>query len=132
MKAIPLLLLFCLSTASAEVLSESSKDLGFGFRQVVRSETNPPGHWEGVGHFVYFYYKDLQLGRCTTYSISPAGTLALYEDGPTADIVLFDVGTETMTIVHEFGGSLATGFEWRKNKASVTLEDGQIIEVKLR
>ena len=64
------------------VLSEANKDIGFGYLEVSRSQKNPPGHWEGIGHFTFFYYKDKALSQTDTYSISPSGEYALFQDGP--------------------------------------------------
>ena len=133
MKAlVAMLCLLGTGAASAEVLSERSKEVGSGFREVMREETNPPGHWEGVGHFAFLYYKDMQLSRTTIYSIAPSGRFALYQDGPTGDLVLFEVVSKTKKTVLPFPGSLARAFGWaeKDNSVAVTLESGKVVKVR--
>ncbi|MES2070066.1 MAG: hypothetical protein V4488_06940 [Pseudomonadota bacterium] len=62
------------------VLSEKSHDLGNGYRIVNRSVVNPPGHWEGIGHFQFVYAKGEQLCQCSDsdVAISPDGGFAIY------------------------------------------------------
>ena len=49
--------------AKRRVLSEASKELGSGFREVTRSVENPPGSFEGVGHFRFLYFREQELGQ---------------------------------------------------------------------
>ena len=121
-------------TTYAEVLSESSKDVGFGFREVLRSQTNPPGHWEGVGHFAFFYYKDKELSQFDSYSISPSGQYALFQDGPSGKVMLFKPSTGQVIEVTSKFIALVSGFKWDEPKKSATvLFDGgqQPIKVTL-
>lgn len=40
------------------ILSETKRDLGQGYFDVKRSQVNPPGHWEGIGHFGFVFYRE--------------------------------------------------------------------------
>ena len=122
-----------LGITNAEVLSESSKDLGFGFRQVHREQTNPSGSFERIGHFAFLYYKDTNLSQTTIYSIAPSVKYALFQDGPTGNIVLFISLSVQKKVVAKFAGSLATQFKWDEGKkaATVTFANGQTSRVPL-
>jgi hypothetical protein len=80
-----------------QVLHESSRSLGHGFREVTRSVRNPPGHWEGIGHFGYIYYKETLLDQCSSsdFFISPKGQYAIYNNSSTGVVTLFETKTRT-------------------------------------
>jgi len=107
--------------SNAAVLSETSKDLGFGFRQVARSEHTPPGAWEGVYHSRLLFYKDTQLSQYDTYSIAPSGRYAIFQDAPTGEIVLFTPSTAKRKIVAQYSGSLASQYVWKTDLSEVTV-----------
>ena len=120
------------AVASAQVVSETSRDLGFGFREVHREEKMPPTFWEGVGYFGFLYYKDHELCQCSSYSIAPSGRYALFQDA-TGDIVLFVAATLQRNVAAGFSGSRADHYLWNeaKNEASVAFEDRSNLKVPL-
>jgi len=83
--------LLLMNSAKAESEPETSQDVGFGFRIVIRSGPAVPNAWE-KGHFGFLFYKDLELGQYGSYSIAPSGEYALFQDGPTGAVVLFTPG----------------------------------------
>lgn len=97
--------LFAIGAADAQVLSERSRDLGHGFRWVQRSERMPPGHWEGIGHFSFLYYRDRRLCQCglIDFSIAPSGGYAIHADTRSGGVMLFKRATETSTAVSRPG-----------------------------
>jgi len=84
-----LFLLFLSATALAEVISEQSTDVGFGFREVYQQVKMPKEHWEGVGHFRFLYFKDVKLSQTTHYLISSDGSFVVFTDGPTGNVKVF-------------------------------------------
>jgi len=126
--------LFCGSLATAETLSETSKDVGFGFREVQRSKKTGPGAWEGVGHFALLFYKDQELSQYDSYSIAPSGKYALFQDGPTGEIEIFTCATAQRRKVSKFPGSLAKQYTWREERMEVTIvfENRSPLRVSLR
>ncbi len=128
-----LLAVLSLGFVQAEVLSESNKEVGFGFRIVYRSQTNPPGSFEAIGHFAFLYYKDIELSQTDVYSIAPSGNYALYQDGPTGAIILFRPVSRQKQAVGAFSGSLAAKFAWAEEtgKATITFENGGLLPIKL-
>ena len=74
-----------------QVLSEVSIDIVNGYREVEREEVNPEGHWEGVGHFVFVYYKEKRVCQCSAeeIAISPSGEFAIYTDVKDGNLMLF-------------------------------------------
>lgn len=64
------------------IVAEYSRALGHGFREVARSQVNPPGHFEGIGHFVFIYFENEELCQCGKGEIviSPDGSYAIFSD----------------------------------------------------
>jgi hypothetical protein len=94
------------------VISEESKDLGFGFRQVTRSRENSPGAFEGVGHFSYLYYRDLELCQIGTYSLAPSGRYVAFQDGPSGDVILFIAESRRRLTLQKYPGAAVVGYTW--------------------
>jgi hypothetical protein len=78
-----------------DVLSEKSTEIAHGYRQIARSQVNPPGHWEGVGHFVFVYFNDKRLCQCSAdeIAIAPNGRYAVFVDETSGWLMLFDATT---------------------------------------
>ena len=74
------------------VVGERWHELGHGYRAVTRSVVNGPESFEGIGHFPYVYYKDRLLCDCSHVNvlISPTGTHALFAEGASGKLVLFN------------------------------------------
>ena len=121
-----LVLLAAASVASAgpTVATETSRDVGFGFREVVRDEPNPSGAFEAVGHFRFLYYRDQQLSQFDSYSIAPSGRYAVFQDGPSGDILLFVTKSRNRRVLHKYPGALVTRFTWDKGEHAVVMEFG--------
>jgi hypothetical protein len=111
--------LLSVGIAGAQVLSERTQDLGYGFRLVARSQANPPGHWEGIGHFSFLYYRDSQLCQCghIDFSIAPSGDYAIYAGSE--KVMLFNRATQARTVVSrpEFVGSIEK-VEWSESSGT--------------
>jgi hypothetical protein len=104
--------------------TETSRDVGFGFREVVRDEPNPPGAFEAVGHFRFLYYRDQQLSQFDIYSIAPSGRYAVFQDGPSGDIVLFVTKSRNRRVLQKYPGALVTRFTWDNGEHAVVMEFG--------
>lgn len=111
---------FCSSAAGAGV--EATKDVGFGFRLVIRSESTGPGASENIAQYGYFFYKDRELGQYESYSVSPSGKYALFQIAPAGDIVLFTPGTAKRRVVAKFSGSRAQQYVWMEAQSEATIE----------
>jgi hypothetical protein len=112
--------LLLMSSAEAGSEPESSKDVGFGFRIVIRSGPEVPNAWE-KGHFGFLFYKDLQLGQYGSYSIAPSGKYALFQDGPTGAVILFASTTAKRRVVAKFRGSLVEQYLWHERQHDATI-----------
>jgi hypothetical protein len=106
-----------------QVLHESSRELGHGFREITRSVKNPPGHWEGIGHFAYIYYKETLLDQCSgsDFFISPQGLYAIYNNSSTGVITLFVTRTRTSTALTKSFTGLIDKVEWHESDKSATV-----------
>ena len=92
-----LLMLLTLS-AHAQVLEELSRPMGNEFREVERSKKLPPGSFEGVGHFLFVYYKDLKLCQCSASEVfvSPSGRFAVFANSETGQVMLLATNTKVV------------------------------------
>ncbi len=129
---LPLLLVLagCMHTNSdpstwrpGQVLDQSSDSLGHGYREVSRSVVNGPGHWEGIGHFSYVYFRRDQLCRCSSSDvvIESSGHYAAYVDSDTRTLMLFNSRTrERVALSEEFVG-LPTSGAWDLDSGTVLL-----------
>lgn len=120
--AIAVLAMICASTALGQVSVESSRDVGHGFRVVMQAERMAPGFWEGIGHFRFLYYKNEALSAFDSYSIAPSGRYAMFQDGPTGNLILFTPATRQQRIVAKFAGSLAKGYVWRESRSEAYIK----------
>lgn len=124
MKSIHMLIaavaLVCTAAACSEV--EQTRDAGFGFRLVTKAEPTGPGGFEAVAHYTYFFYKGWELGKYDSYSVSPSGRYAVFQDAPTGDSVLFTPATAQRRVVAKFSGSLAQQYVWLEKQAELIIE----------
>jgi hypothetical protein len=105
------------------VLSESSNDIGLGYREVAQSKVNGLGSFEGVGHFTYVYYRAELLCQCGRgeIAISPNGAHAIFVEG-NGKLILFRSATGSRQTISEVFVGHPTRAEWEAEKAVVTLE----------
>jgi len=99
---------------AGQILSQSSVDLGHGFRSVHRDQVNPPGHWEGVGHFAYLFYNNRSLCQCSIgeFSIAPTGQFVVFVDGPSGKLMLFHTSSGQMQAVRPRFVGIPESFAW--------------------
>ena len=124
MRPLVISLLFLPSLAVyGQVLHESSRQLGHGFREVTRSVKNPPGHWEGIGHFGYIYYKGTLLDQCSgsDFFISPKGRYAIYNNSSTGVLTLFEAKTRTSKALSKGAVPIIDKIEWHESDNSATV-----------
>ena len=81
--------MFASNVLAVEVISEKSKDHGFGFRDVRQQVKMPKGHWEGIGHFGFLYFKDHKISQTSDFLISSDGKFVVFTDGPTGNVQAF-------------------------------------------
>jgi hypothetical protein len=94
--------------------------MGFGFHQVQRSQVNPSGSFEGVGHFTFVYYQDLKLCQCdkAEFFISPSGNHALFINESPGSVTLFTAHSKTTnTVTSSFVGLIST-VEWNESNGN--------------
>ena len=113
------------SWAPGQVLSESRKSLGKGYREVQRSIVNPPGHWEGVGHFSFVYFRDVRVCQCSSDEvvISPDGQFAAYAARGTGALMLFHAPTRRATLLaaDAVGSPRAAAWDLRAGTVEIML-----------
>ena len=82
-----------------QILSERKVSRGNGFHELYTEVVNPEGHWEGVGHFAYVYFKDELLCQCTFSDLifSPDQKFALYIGDKNGELSLLNVSTSLIS-----------------------------------
>ena len=106
--------------ASSKV--ELTRDVGSGFRLVIKSQSTAPGAFESIAQYQYLFYKDTELGQFDSYSVAPSGKYALLQDAPTGDMILFATSNVQRRIVAKFAGSRARDYVWREARREATIE----------
>ena len=108
-------------------MAENSRDIGHGFREVARSQVNPPGHFEALGHFVFVYFKDEKLCKCgqSDVAISPNGAYAIFTDVSSGRLMLFTSASGTRKELTEafVGYPKTASWDLAAKRAVVTLEE---------
>lgn len=110
------------------VLQERWQDIGFGYREVMRSQVTPPGAFEGVSHFSFVYYKEEELCQCDRYNIviSPDGSLLIYTNVADGKLMLFRSEVRKRIILsNEFiGYPMSATWDFSAKKVTVNLTRG--------
>lgn len=110
------------------VLQERWQEIGFGFREVMRSQINPPGVFEGVSHFSFIYFEDEELCQCNRFDtvISPDGSLLIYTNVADGRLMLFRTwGRERIRLSNEFVGyPTRAAWDFSANQVVVNLTRG--------
>lgn len=108
------------------ILSETKRDLGQGYFDVKRSQVNPPGHWEGIGHFGFVFYREQKLCQCgeAEVSISPQGEFAVFVDEKSGALTLFHAATGSRQRLSEayIGRPHSSDWQLSHRRVIVTLE----------
>ena len=110
------------------VLTETWKNVGHGYREVARSQVNPAGAFEGIGHFSFVYYGDEKLCQCSAseISVSPDGAFAVFTDVHDGKLMLFASGSHTRTVLSEtfVGYPESTTWSLAERRAEIKLKYG--------
>lgn len=97
---------------------EERTDLGFGFREEMHAELTHGG-FEAVMHHSYLYYKRQKLCNVGKCSVAPSGDFAIYQDGPSGNLLLFRRADRKITQLTPKFIALVESFVWHEDKASV-------------
>ncbi|MBR7745666.1 hypothetical protein [Undibacterium baiyunense] len=86
-----LLSLSVISTVtSAQVLTQTNKDLGHGYRFQESKQINVSGRWHSNQSFKFLYFDKRYLCQCTEFSISPSGRYAIFQISGSLEIASFN------------------------------------------
>ena len=97
---------------------ECTVDLGFGFREVTLAQPTRCS-FESIGHFGYLHHDKQRLSQVGSYSISPSGNYALYQDGPSGKLFLFCRTSNTLTQLTSHFVGLADSYQWHEDTQAV-------------
>ncbi len=123
MRFLPALLSLLTVAAHAQTLEESSRTIGGGFREVMRSEALPAGSFEGIGHFAFVYFEDTKLCQCSASDlfVSPSGSFAVVIDGPSGQVKLFSIKSKRITPITSSFVALVDTVSWDEKARSATV-----------
>ena len=68
-------------------IEQRNKHAG-GFCEATRQVSGDFG-FEGIGHFNHCFYRSRDFGQCSSMSVSPSASIALWQDSATGAIVAF-------------------------------------------
>ena len=75
--------------------------------------------FESIGHFVYLYYHDQRLCQVGACSVSPTGRYAIYQDGPSGNLFLFQRAGRRITQLTPKFMALVESFRWHEEANTV-------------
>lgn len=106
------------------VISESTRGMGHGYKEVSRSIVNGPKAFEGIGHFTFVYFKNRELCQCSEHEVlrSPDGLHAFFIEAASGRLFLFHTATGNLTkISNRYIGHPIRVF-WESGRAKVIVE----------
>jgi hypothetical protein len=123
MRSLPALLSLLTVGAHAQTLEESSRSIGGGFREVMRSEALPAGSFESIGHITFVYFEDRKLCECSARDlfVSPSGSFAVFIDGPSGQVKLFAIQSKRSTPITSSFVALVDTVSWDEKSRSATV-----------
>lgn len=112
---------FVIVSAHAQVLTQTNKELGHGYRFQESKQVNVSGRWHSNQSFKFLYFDKRYLCQCTEYSISPSGKYAIFQMNSSLTIASFN---RDKMLVHNHGklpkGKLSEVI-WAKNEKHAEL-----------
>jgi len=107
------------------VVKQSSEKLEYGFYDVSKSIVNFSSHWEGVGHFGYIYYRNIEVCKCSNYDtvISPNGEFIIYHSQKNNRLEIFKTSSKEVSELSKLYIGYPKSAKWDLNgkTASISL-----------
>ncbi|MBR7800375.1 hypothetical protein [Undibacterium fentianense] len=111
-----------LGDLSAQVLTQTNKDLGNGYRFQESKQINVSGRWHSDRSFKFLYFEKRHLCQCTEFSISPSGQYAVYQMTGSKEIASFRRDKNTVTVHSKLPLGKLKQVTWGKIEKNVELE----------
>ena len=99
---------------------EEIQNRGHDFWLVTVAQQNLSG-FEAIGHFRHCYFASRDFGQCDEIFPSPSGKYAIYQNGPTGLVMLFDAAAGTSEKITDSSVGLVRSAAWSESKLMVTL-----------
>ena len=115
-----ILMSFC-GLLSAQVLTEKTTDLGFGFKQIEHAQVNVAGRWKSNVKFHFLYHEKRRLCQCTLHSISASGRYAIFQEMATKEVFIFHVNVNERELQKKLPLTLLQEVTWNKNETRAQL-----------
>ena len=102
---------------------ERSKNHGNGFCEVTLLIKDHSG-WESIRHSNHCFYKSQDFGECYGMSVSPSGSMALWQAAPTGSVVIYRPGWRApIALLKSFPKpSALKSVVWDEPRGSVTVK----------
>lgn len=115
-----LLMCFC-GLLFAQVLTEKTTDLGFGFKQIEHAQVNVAGRWKSNVKYHFLYYQKRRLCQCTLHAISDSGRYAIFQEMATKESFIFHVNTEEREVIAKAPQAVLKEVSWNKKETVARL-----------
>ena len=118
-----LLFFLCITfgPAHAQVLTQTTKELGHGYRFQESKQINVSGRWHSNQSFKFLYFEKRYLCQCTEFSISPSGKYAIYQFNGSTTIASFNRHKAQVTSHNKLTKGKLMQVVWGKNEKQVEL-----------
>jgi hypothetical protein len=106
---------------SAQVLTEKTTDLGFGFKQIEHAQVNVAGRWKSNVKFHFLYHEKRRLCQCTLHSISATGRYAIFQEMATKEVFVFHANVNERELLQKIPQTSLKEIDWNKNETRAQL-----------
>lgn len=116
-----LTLLLASTSAQAQVLTQTDKDLGHGYHFQESRQINVAGRWHSDRSFKFLYFEKRHLCQCTEFSIAEDGRFAIYQISGTKEIMSFERDKNKVRTHPKLPAGKLVQVLWGKNPRKVEL-----------
>lgn len=111
--------LFCSTTATAQVLTQTNTDLGHGFRFQESKQVNVKGRWHSDRSFKFLYHEKRFICQCSQFFISPTGQFAIFQDASNLQISRFKTSAYDSRALKKLPAGRLMDVTWSKNEKQI-------------
>lgn len=108
-------------TLSAQVLTQTDKDLGHGYHFQESRQINVAGRWHSDRSFKFLYFEKRHLCQCTDFSIAEDGSFAVYQISGSKEIMSFERDKNKVRAHPKLPAGKLVQVVWGKNPKKVEL-----------
>jgi hypothetical protein len=115
-------LLFAAQTIAGDLIEiERVKELGGGLRIEDHAEVSN-STFESIAHYRYLFYKDKKLGHCGYFEFSSSKRYALYQEGISGELFVFDTKSKKNKKISNGFDGLVKKIKWSDDESKVHVQ----------